>query len=112
MNEIIFLAITIILILMLCISTYILMRNVKVFKFKTKLNYICYNVCHNHSATITNYDNIDDYIREQDEMVRLWDSISDISWNKMVWSIKPLKVEYWLNEEQLKFIKDYINYEY
>lgn len=111
MDEIVSLTIMIVLILIICISTYILIRNSKVFEFKTKLNEICYSVCNNHIETAENYDNVNDYIREHNKIIKLWDSINDISWDKMLWSIKPLKVEYWLNEEQLEFIKDYIDYE-
>jgi hypothetical protein len=38
------------------------------------------------------------------ELRRIWLSINKISPNKMLYSFKPLKPKYWLNEEQMKFL--------
>ena len=35
----------------------------------------------------------------------VWKSIMDISYDKMVFSLKPLKPKYWLTEEQQDFLR-------
>lgn len=76
------------------------------YKFVTSLNETCYQVCLNHSTKICDCNNLEDFIKEHERLEDMWKSISDISYEKMVFSLKPLKPKYWLNKEQLEFINN------
>lgn len=41
---------------------------------------------------------------QYDRMHAIWMSIEDISYYRLLFSFKPLKEKYWLNEEQMKFL--------
>lgn len=43
-------------------------------------------------------------IKEYNKLKELYDSITDISYYKMLFSFKPLEEEYWLTEEQVDFL--------
>ena len=50
-------------------------------------------------------EHFDERAQEEHELLRdVWDEITNISYGKMLFSFKPLKPEYWLNEKQLKFL--------
>lgn len=85
---------------------YIHIRNHFVYKFKCSLNILCYNICSEHTDTINKYDNVSDFIKEHEKIENMWSSIADISYDRMVFSFKPLKPKYWLNKEQLEFINN------
>lgn len=87
-------------------SMYILVRNNFVYKFVTNLNETCYQICLNHSNKIFDYNNLEDFMKEHERMEDMWESISKIKYEKMLYSFKPLKPKYWLNKEQLEFINN------
>lgn len=87
-------------------SVYILIRNNFVYEFVTSLNETCYQVCLNHINKIYDYSNLEDYRKEHERLEDIWKSISEISYEKLLYSFKPLKPKYWLNEEQLNFINN------
>lgn len=87
---------------------YLFNRNNEVRKFKDYLNEQGYWVC---KSFLDNIDPIHisewDFhykIKEYDKLKELYDSITDISYNKMLFSFKPLEEEYWLTEEQIDFL--------
>ena len=87
-------------------SMYIWIRNYFVCEFVTSLNETCYRVCLNHINKIYDCNNIEDFMKEHERLEDIWKSISDISYEKILFSFKPLKPKYWLNEEQLNFINN------
>lgn len=94
------------LIVLLLSSIYILIRNNFVYEFVTSLNETCYQVCLNHNNKIYDCNNLEDFIKEHERLEDIWTSISEISYEKMLFSFKPLKPKYWLNKEQLEFINN------
>jgi len=85
---------------------YILIRNNFVYKFVTDLNETCYQICSNHNEKIFDCNNLEDFTKEQERLEDMWESISEIKYEKMLYSFKPLKPKYWLNKEQLEFINN------
>lgn len=88
------------------LSVYILIRNNFVYEFVTSLNETCYQVCLNHNDKIYDYNNLKDFMKEHEKLEDIWKSISEIGYEKMLYSFKPLKPKYWLNKEQLEFINN------
>lgn len=86
-----------------CVYTGI--RNYKVYIFVTTLNNMGFTICTNylHSIEQVTEKTIEEYERLRD----LWNSIVNIGYYKMVFSFKPLKLKYWLTEEQIEFLKQY-----
>ena len=90
------------------ISFYILLRNNKVCVFRLTLNDMGYNIVQKYLSNIpvdSTEEDYNSYMAEHKKLRSIWHSINDISYNKMVFSIKPLKPEYWLTKEQLDFLK-------
>lgn len=91
------------LIVILVVSVWVLIRNIKVYSFQIYLNQHGYNICKKYLDSVEVFDE-----KTQNEFKLLndtWDSITDISYEKMLFSFKPLKPEYWLNEKQLDFLR-------
>ena len=85
------------------VSVWILIRNIKVYNFQLYLNQHSYDICTKYLNSVERFDE-----KAQNEFEFLkdtWDSITDISYEKMLFSFKPLKPEYWLNEKQLDFLR-------
>lgn len=89
-------------VIILLVCVWLLIRNFKVFKFQIYLNEQSYNICVKHLDSV---EFLDEKALEEHELLRvMWDEITNISYGKMLFSFKPLKPEYWLNEKQLKFL--------
>lgn len=85
----------ILMIFQLCIIIYIyFIRNVKVYKFRKYISFLVYL---KSMAMINN--NI-----SMKEIDHLWDIINNVSYNKMLYSYKPLKLEYWFTKEEIEKI--------
>lgn len=85
----------ILMIFQLCIIIYIyFIRNVKVYKFRKYISFLVYL---KSMAMINN--NI-----TMKEIDHLWDIINNVSYNKMLYSYKPLKLEYWFTKEEIEKI--------
>ncbi len=94
--------ITFLLSVLALLSLYIIIRNNKVCEFTVNLNDEGFEVCKSHLLSVTEYNK-----KERDEHERLhkiWQSINNISYNKILYSFKPLKKEYWLTKEQIDFL--------
>ena len=90
------------------ITLYLFMRNNYVYEFKKKLIEESYNILHKHLWSFdilhTTDEEFQNHIDENDKLRKISDSISSISYNKMLFSIKPLTSKYWLDKEQLEFL--------
>lgn len=74
------------------ISMYFLIRNNKVCKFRIYIADLVYSRACNM---------IDNGASHRD-IFYLWDMINDISYEKMLFSFKPLKMECWFTDDELK----------
>jgi len=89
-------------VVILIISVWVLIRTFKVYKFQIYLNEQGYNICKKYLDSVVYFD--EKALNEHKLLQDMWDSITDIPDIKMLFSFKPLKPEYWLNEKQLKFL--------
>lgn len=81
-------------ILIVAANLYILIRNEKVFVFRTYILDRAYD-----ELLRISHEDIDKY----ESMHKEWDKIYDRhSYNKMLSSFKPLKSEHWFTEEEIK----------
>ena len=89
----------------LSLSFYILYRNDKVRDFKIRLNNEGYDALKRYIDSLPDDEKLSkETLDKWHELDSIWDSINEISYDKMLYSFKPLKPEYWLNEEQLKYL--------
>lgn len=98
-----------VLVCMFVINLYIIIRNDMVYKFRIELGDIGYFILTKYLDNIPTDDEetYNTCITECNKMRKVWISIMDIPYNKMLFSFKPLKPEYWLNKEQLEFLNYY-----
>lgn len=75
-------------------SIFILIRNHKVYKFRTYIADLIYS---------RGCDMIDDGVSYQD-VSPLWDILNNISYEEMLFSLKPLKMECWFTDDELKLL--------
>lgn len=92
----------------LIVSWYMLIRNEKVCKFQLALIDAGYNVVKEYLNTL-DPDKIDDDtfnkgMEKYRELSDIYDSICNLSYDKMLFSLKPLKANYWLTGEQISFL--------
>ena len=89
---------------LIIVLIYFLFRNNKVFIFRVTVLRFSYKALENYILSMPE----EDFIRQQDEYNRLNDLVEHInesSYTKMLFSIKPLKLKYWFNEEEIEFIR-------
>ena len=89
--------------IVMLICVLIMYRIDRVYWFKRKLSDLGYNICKNYLEQIEMFT--EEEVFHYAELRRIWLSINEISPNKMLYSFKPLKPKYWLNEEQMKFLE-------
>lgn len=90
-------------IVIFAVCIWLLIRNIKVFNFQIDLNQQGYTICKKHLDSVELFD---EKAQNEHEFLRdIWYEITDISYAKMLFSFKPLKPEYWLNEKQLDFLR-------
>ena len=101
------------LVLILClicliVSWYVLIRNEEVCKFQLELIDASYNVMNEYLNTLDpdkiDDDTFDKGMEKYRELYEIYDSICNLSYDKMLFSLKPLKANYWLTEEQINFL--------
>ena len=92
----------ILLILFLVWSFYLLIRNFAVLGFCQSLNHACALQATKHINGTVDFN--DEWYKEHERIHKLWDEITGISYERMLFSFAPLKPEYWLNDEQLEFL--------
>lgn len=102
--------ILIILLFAICIYFYLSIRNNRVFEFRTTINDIGYNIVQKHTLNcpiIIDEESYNAYNEENERLRNMWLSLGNTSYDKMLFSIKPLKPKYWLNKEQMEFLNYY-----
>lgn len=79
-------------------ATYVNVRNHIVHKVVLEWNNQCHYKC-------VKYIRSKDYNEDVAEHYqKIWDDISDVSYESMLYSFKPLSMEYWLTKEQIEFL--------
>lgn len=85
----------VILIIVLLCGIYLFIRNYKVYMFRV---YII-DLIHDRTSALI------DERAPYKEIFEPWDIIINISYAKMLFSFKPLEMEYWLTEKELKLLE-------
>lgn len=89
---------------LLVVSTYLMIRNHRVYKFQTVVAELAFLVMDDFLSSVKAYEFVkrDAEYMEMDRMIK---RITSKSYNRMLYSFKPLKLEYWYSEEEIAFIK-------
>ena len=94
-----------VLIVLALYTIIVLYRNNKVYQYRSYILQKCYNVCMSYLDSIPDSEYTQDKREYHQYLRRMWWSISDISYYKMVFKVwVPLKDKYWFTEEQIKFL--------
>lgn len=101
--------ITIVLVVLLILIFYIQIRNYYVYRYFNNVAERCYEVCKHHLDSLDTNVPTEEFKKEFEKYSiyyrRMWDEIEKATdYDKLLYSFRPLKDKYWLNEEQLKFI--------
>lgn len=92
-------------IVLLTLSILLIIRNNKVYEFLTNLSLEAFvkirNYLNSCDECLTD-EEWTEYVRQRE----IVESIYDISYNKLLFSFKPLEKEYWLTQEQIDFLNE------
>lgn len=89
----------------LIFSAVMLVRNEKVYRYRTQLANRSYSVCQSYLMSIPSGEFSEENKKYHDKLRNIWYSIMDISYDRMVWMFwVPLKDERWLTKEQIDFL--------
>lgn len=98
----------IVMVILLCIwffLLYIICRNNKVYNFLVTINFTVHN---NIIDRLNSYESEEEYTEDYDNFYRysnLMDKLRNKhSYEKLLWSFKPLKLENWYTEEEIKML--------
>ena len=94
----------VVLLLVVFLVLYFSIRNNLVFRFTIWLNQRCYDIVIDYVSSCGDVLT-EDEVKNHEYLHSVWDSITNISYAKMLFSFKPLKPKYWLTEEQQDFLK-------
>ena len=89
---------------LLVVSTYIMIRNYRVYKFQTVVAELAFLVMDDFLSSVKADELVKRYA-EYTETDRMIKRITSRSYDRMLYSFKPLKLEYWYSEEEIAFIK-------
>jgi hypothetical protein len=79
-------------------ATYFNIRNYMVHDVVLEWNNRCHYKCVKYIRSEDPKDDVAEYYQ------KMWDDISSISYESMLYSFKPLSMEYWLTKEQIEFL--------
>ena len=93
------------------IGIYILIRNYYVYKYRCQIYDKCYSIVSKQLDSIPtdeSWEVFNEQLKVHNEYDEIWDSIREQnSYNKMLYSFKPLKDKYWFTEKQINWLKLY-----
>lgn len=102
--KVFLIAFSIICLIGLVFTLYMMNRNEKVGNFKLVLIELSYNVIASYLTSLKDDSELDK--EYYDRLCKYRDEICGIPYNKMMWSLtRPLTIEEWLTDEQIKFLK-------
>ncbi len=90
--------------ILLIVSTYVMIRNHRVYTFRKMVCDLSYMALDDFVSSQKCGD-IMKNLEEYEEKRRMVKGINDRSYDRMLYSFKPLKLEYWYSEEEIVFIK-------
>lgn len=94
-----------ILIAIIIAAIYLLWRNNKVYNFRIKIIDDCHNVLNNFLDSLKDDEELHERYEEYKYLETKKDEIlSKHSYESMLFSLKPLKLERWYTEEEVKFM--------
>lgn len=97
--------ISIVLIIILILSIIFVIRNNKVYQYRSHILQKCYNVCTAHLDSIPDSEYTQDKSEYHQYLRQMWVSIRHVSYDKMLFKFWiPLKDKYWFTKEQIKFL--------
>lgn len=95
-----------VLIILLVLCFYILYRNNKVYRFETSL---CDLIFDELGRILDTYKNDEEFHKDKENYYNIREKAYSLldkhSYDKYLFSFKPLKIEKWFNKEELEFIK-------
>ena len=104
----------IIIVLPIAVYIYFGFRNYMVYKYGKELTHRCYTICRGYTHGIytpCSDEEFEIHRSNMDANEQMWKSIETAaSYDKLLYSLKPLKDKYWLNEKQIKWLSQYEKY--
>lgn len=96
----------IVILVAILVATFFLMwRNNQVCDFRIEINHKCNDVLRDFLYTIKNDKELDERYGEYEQLEMKADEIpSKHSYASMLFSLKPLKPEYWFTNEEIEFM--------
>ena len=95
----------VILVSIMLTAIYLLWRNNKVYNFRIKIIDDCHNVLNNFLDSLKDDEELYERYEEYKYLETKKDEIlSKHSYESMLFSLKPLKLERWYTEEEIKFM--------
>lgn len=88
--------------ILLVFAVYFLIRNDKVLYFRLNYTRNAYNYLYKTLHCCIDEEDLDEYYKLRN---RVYNTIDRYSYNKILFSFKPLKLEYWFTEEEIKYLK-------
>jgi len=95
----------VILVAALVIANYVLWRNNKVYAFRREVTDKCYNVLTSFLDSLKDDEELHQRHEEFEQLDMMKDEIlSKHSYESMVFSLRPLKLEHWYTKEEIEFM--------
>ncbi len=95
----------------LTISLYILIRNFRVYRFQMRITDGCFGYLlgylHQFKDDSEFSEHLDEYYEKQSIMYEMADRYS---YGSMLFSFTPLKLEYWFDDDEIRFIEEGIEH--
>ena len=93
----------------LLFNMYVFVRNFYVHDYLSDLNRRCANVVDRYNASIPRDNITEEHITKYQSMINIYEEISmRLSYEKVLFSFKPLRDKYWLTKRQQEFLNQTI----
>lgn len=87
------------------LGLYMIYRNDKVANFKIMLGKLSHDIVLSYLYSLKSDEELNRNKEYYDRLCKCKNEICNISYDKMLWSLKPLTIEKWLTKEQIEFLK-------
>ena len=87
------------------VAIYFLWRNNKVYDFRIEINNKCYGVLRNFLCSLKDDKELDERYGEYEQLeMKMIKILSKHSYESILYSLKPLKLEHWFTNEEIEFM--------